>query len=83
MDWGFKTFCPIKQLQDPGFLPDGELHIRVEMTVSLNRFCGGSRASTGYVGLKNRVRARASYRLTANVSHITQTWALFKSISAC
>ena len=37
MDWGFRTFCPIERLQDPGLLrPTGELRIRVEMTVSLN-----------------------------------------------
>jgi hypothetical protein len=39
-----------------GFIPGGRLSIRVDMTVSLDeRFTGGSRDTTGCIGLKNEV----------------------------
>ena len=38
------------------WMPNGALHIRVDMTVTLDeRFTGGSRESTGCIGLKNEV----------------------------
>jgi hypothetical protein len=57
-DWGFKKFIELSTLENDkdGYLPNGELSIRVEMTVSLeDKFTGGSRAVTNHVGLKNQV----------------------------
>ena len=62
-DWGFAEFIKISALTSAReqFMPDGNLHIRVNLKVKLEeKYPGVTRQLTGYVGHKNQVRNRHS-----------------------
>lgn len=58
-DWGFADFVKLSVLSNArqDFMPDGNLHIRVNLQVKLEeKYTGMTRQLTGYVGLKNQVQ---------------------------
>lgn len=52
-DWGFAEFAEISALRSDGFMPDGNLHVKVKLKVKIgDKYERLLRPVNGYVGLK-------------------------------